>query len=82
MVHSIFWFLKAFCVEGAGVTPIGVKAINEVGRREEDQRRLGWIEHYQEYGVVVTGTALASVASAAAPMGVVFVGMPRLYHPP
>ncbi|CAN0055344.1 unnamed protein product [Ascophyllum nodosum] len=29
VAHSIFWFLKAFCVEGAGVTPIGVQAINE-----------------------------------------------------
>ncbi|CAN0211818.1 unnamed protein product, partial [Laminaria digitata] len=30
--HSLYWFLKAFCVEGARVTPVGVKAIEQVGK--------------------------------------------------
>lgn len=30
VAHSLYWFLKAFCVEGAGVTPVGVKAIEQV----------------------------------------------------
>lgn len=30
VAHSIYWFLKAFCVQGAGVTPVGVKAIEQV----------------------------------------------------
>ncbi|CAN0489821.1 unnamed protein product, partial [Hapterophycus canaliculatus] len=25
--HTIFWFLRAFCLQGARVTPVGVKAI-------------------------------------------------------
>lgn len=30
VAHSLYWFLKAFCVEGAGVTPVGVQAIEQV----------------------------------------------------
>lgn len=30
VAHSLYWFLKAFCVQGAGVTPVGVKAIEQV----------------------------------------------------
>ncbi len=28
--HTIFWFLRAFCLRGARVTPVGVKAIEQV----------------------------------------------------
>lgn len=28
--HTIYWFLRAFCLQGARITPVGVKAIEQV----------------------------------------------------
>ncbi|CAM9282162.1 unnamed protein product [Pylaiella littoralis] len=48
--HTIYWFLRAFCLQGARVTPVGVKAIEQmlrevVGRGERPAQafcELGW----------------------------------------
>lgn len=51
--HTIYWFLRAFCLQGARVTPVGVKAIEQVrarrarafneGRHAKGAKRARWL---------------------------------------